>query len=189
MDVFQPDAFPFPEKTQKSILCCQLRLKHETQEGLLLLQGQGRGTLFHAWSRDDSDPCWWRMRCFCRDVGNVYLIEKFVCQLYVPRTYICTVKELRWWVAVSKEASPVREATTNPSCKSSNLNSSLSTSSVKLWRGRQFHSRNLWLDSEWKLMGACHDETTYNTRYRRNYLCSAKRCQCRKAWTKLHRFM
>ena len=30
--------------------------------------------------------------------------------------------------------------------------------------------RNLWLDGEWKWMGACHDETSYTIRYRRNYL-------------------
>ena len=32
------------------------------------------------------------------------LLEKFVCQLYVPRTDICTVKELRWWLFRKKQA-------------------------------------------------------------------------------------
>ena len=36
------------------------------------------------------------------------LIEKFVCQLYVPRTDICTVKELRWWLFRKKQAQSER---------------------------------------------------------------------------------
>ena len=63
------------------------------------------------------------------------LIEKFVCQLQPAA--VCTkdiylYSERAYMVVVSKEARPVRKAIANPSYKSSNLKSSLSTSSVEL---------------------------------------------------------
>ena len=41
-------------------------------------------------------------------IETMTLIEKFVCQLYVSRTDICTVKELRWWLFRQKQAQSER---------------------------------------------------------------------------------
>ena len=35
-------------------------------------------------------------------------IEKFVCELYVPKTSLSTVKDLRWWLFRKKQAQSER---------------------------------------------------------------------------------
>ena len=35
-------------------------------------------------------------------------IEKFVCELYVPKTPVSTVKDLRWWLFRKKQAQSER---------------------------------------------------------------------------------
>ena len=111
--------------------------------------------LFSSWSNCDSQQ---------RDDGRNW--EVFVPAVCTKDIYL--YGERAEMVVVSKEASPVRKATTNPSCTSSNLKSALSTSGMELWRRRKSHPRNFWLDGEWKWMGACRDEATFTTRYRRN---------------------
>lgn len=64
--------FLFQKRLRKASCVASSVWNMKRRKGCCFCRGQGRGTLFHAWSRDDSDPCWWRMRCFCRDVGNVY---------------------------------------------------------------------------------------------------------------------
>ena len=44
-------------------------------------------------------------------------IEKFVCQLYLPKTEMCSVKELRWWLFRKKQAQSERLPPTQAALK------------------------------------------------------------------------
>ena len=130
--------------------------------------------LFSSWSKCDSQQ---------RDDG----LNWEVCVPAVCTKDIYLNGERAEMVAVSKEASPVGKATTNPSCKSSNLNSSLSTSTPETFGLTA--NENGWVPVMTKLrIPPATDAITYFVKCKcAKERCSTKRCQCRKAWTKLHR--
>ena len=105
--------------------------------------------LFSSWNKCDSQQ---------RDDGLNNIIDKVAWQLYVPRAYICTVKELRWWFFWKKQAQSERLPPTQAA-----LCQAILRVHYQIRKSHPSIPRKLWLDGGWKWMGACHDETTYTT--------------------------
>ena len=154
MKVFKPDTFPFPEKQPvlpdpvwragkaaafagprawkycfKLDLAMILACADKTETSL---SGEWKACCWKTFIKADKEVISGFSALGISVIPSretMALIEKVAWQLYVPRAYICTVKELRWWVFLKKHARAVRKATPNKGCTTSgNLKSSLSNS-------------------------------------------------------------
>ena len=119
---------------------------------------------------------------------TIVAIERFVCQLHLPKTTFTKVKDLRWWLYISQETSRQKDFLQHsPHCMTG-----FCLPTIKLRSGTTTEYGWERKEDEWQLVmtqlsptpEAIIQHVKCNCVKER---CSNNRCQCRKSRAQMHR--